>query len=114
MLHPNETVWNAAAITRSVERLIGNDDVFSEDFLERIYLQTDGASGVQMETTPTSCSVRHYSVPVDIIPLSRETTLPEGPYARDSLGFYEVSKFCEDGNEAFVVATVRDGGSKLR
>ena len=94
-------------IQRFIEHSLDQDDVYHQDFLETLYIQSS-------ETTIESSGKYHFlefrehSVPVQWLRLHSSEIITPGPYAQDPSGFKRISKLFRDSNNAFTRPIMMD------
>ncbi|KAL7928346.1 amidase signature domain-containing protein [Trichoderma chlorosporum] len=102
------------SIKARLEALLEEDDVFSFDFIDRVYIHATQQQIAYTQVRSVFGRLQFYGKDVSVLPLPIEdvsSSLLSGPYAMTSLGFHRVWKAFADDRDAFIASFAPNDGS---
>ncbi|KAK1244005.1 hypothetical protein MKX08_002143 [Trichoderma sp. CBMAI-0020] len=101
------------SIEARLDALLEEDDVFSFDFVDRVYIHAAQQQVAYPHIGSVFGRLQFHGKDVSVLPLPIEdvsSTLLSGPYAMTSLGFHKVWKVFADDRDAFIASFAPNDG----
>ncbi|KAL7919160.1 amidase signature domain-containing protein [Trichoderma austrokoningii] len=101
------------SLKAQLEALLEEDDVFSFDFVDRVYIHATQQQLAYTRVRSVFGRFQFHEKDVSVLPLPMEdvcSTLLSGPYAVTSLGFHRVWKAFADDRDAFITSFAPNHG----